>query len=154
MKSRLALNVLLAALGIVGCGTANYRDASSDSKYEGLVGQTIKLQDEFMVQGVTLPGSAPHTVDQYDITPKPGFSNRYVPLRKPLPAGTELRILKVEECTNCFGFSDIQLLVAPPESQYADHKVFLLPDFGETPLLVEEGGRAVFRSPLVQVLPK
>ena len=151
MKYR--LGILVLALCATAC-KAEYRDLSADQKYQQLIGQTVRLQDEFIVHAVTLPGSPIHTIDQYNITPKPGFGGRYVPFRKPLPAGTQLHILKVEECTNCLAFNDLRFLVQPPESQYSDHDIYLDADFGDEHLVVEEGGRAVFRSRLIEVLAK
>lgn len=154
MKSvRSLLFFSLAALALAGC-RGEYRDITTHGKYSHLANQAIRLNEDFIVHAVTMPGSPPRTIDEYHITSQPGFGGREVAFRKTLQAGTVLRVLKIEECTNClmWGFERIHFVVEAPEDQYADHRTLLAASFGGKSLLGDEGGRAVFRSPLVQLL--
>ena len=154
VKTISSIIVFLAGLTLLAGCRANYSDVSSDAKYADLVGQEIRLIQDFRIHAVTLSGSPSDQIDAYSITPMPGFGGRHVPFRKSLRSGTVLRILKVMHCSNCldWGFGKIHFVVEPPSEKYSDHEVSLRAFFGAEHLLKNHDGRAVFDSPLIEVV--
>jgi hypothetical protein len=116
----LSVALLVVAVALHGC-TARYRDASTEHPL--LLNRTIRATQPIVLHAVTTIHYPKQVIDEYHITKEPGFGGPEVIFRRKFPAGTTLRILQVQHCSNC-PFSDApKVVVEPPLPEYADHNV-------------------------------
>lgn len=148
--NRSILSALLVCL-IAGCEMATYQDISTRKEYIDLINKTYRPRETMLIHGVTLDPNYKKAIDVYSITPKPGIGGPEILSRDELPIGSAIRVLKVEECTNCLFGGGNQLVVELPDfEKYAGHRITIGATFGGRDILVYEGGTASINSSLFE----
>jgi hypothetical protein len=141
------------AISIAGCEFATYRDVSSRVENAALIGQEYRTHEEVLIHAVTMDPNYRKVTDIYTLTPKPGFAGREVVFQRPLPAGSLLRVVRVEECTNWWCYRT-QLIVELPGMAFGDHPISVSETFGGHDIFKLEKGQRVISTPLLEPIRK
>ena len=103
-RPRQALILFLLAPFLAACTyyIVSFEDVSTDSQYSLVVGLTLISKADLVIYGTNLDSIPTDEIHQYDIDLAPGLSNRYALEKSRLSPGTELTVISVTRCTDCF----------------------------------------------------
>ena len=94
---------LALSLVILTACKAVYKDVSSEPQYKSLLNNKYVLLEEMCISGVNLPPGYWKDINIYSIDPlSRNWTGPELISRSNLKKGTELTILRIEECRNCF----------------------------------------------------
>lgn len=91
-------------LQISGCTyyIVSFEDVSTKAPYSTVVGSNFKTKTELIMYGYNLNSTPGKAIHEYSMTYLPGPSNRYILSRKRITSGTNIKIVAVKRCTDCF----------------------------------------------------
>ena len=101
-----ALRLLCVGFAVAlssGCGRAEFEEVSSQPEHREVVGSRFKTRKAMNLSGINLPPGYGDSVDTCALERmSPTWSGPELIFRSQIKAGTELALVGVEKCTNCY----------------------------------------------------
>jgi len=94
--------VLLATLLLAGCYMVSYEGVSNDPKYARYVGTEYTTTADMTVYRVSIDQNYAPSPSVYTIVQPPGFDGPEVISTARFPAGSTLKVLTIQRCTDCY----------------------------------------------------
>jgi hypothetical protein len=97
-----AFPILSTAADLIFGGMVHFEDVSDYPRYVALVGRRFVSTVAGRIHGVTNDRNYRPPIDEYVVTPLPGFGGREVLSTMKLPKGTVVEVLQVMRCDDCY----------------------------------------------------
>lgn len=94
--------VILAMLLLSGCHFVSYEDVSTRPEYAKYVGTVYRTAKDMQIYRVSMEANYGPEPSLYTLVPSPGFDGPEVLSRTDFPEGSNLRVLAVERCKDCY----------------------------------------------------
>lgn len=143
MKHR--ASILIFLIFISGCTIfVEFEDVSSNEEFSSILNRTFSTKEKLLIHGVNMDATIGKKVHLYDITPFPGMGGREILNREVLPIGTDIKLIEILRCTNCYlDFSPrIKYVVnILPAGKYSGKKIQMGGSFANIELVLLNNGK-------------
>lgn len=103
-----------------GCSFSEWEVDKQSGSESSVIGEYYEATAEMGIYGIALNNEK--YVDYYEIIENPGIAGRGVVTKDEVPIGAKIRVLRVEKCTNCWGFDVKRYVVSVGKKSSFDGK--------------------------------